>query len=154
MQNEALDLTHLGKISPIENDPDKVKLDLIPKPNVNLIYCCRFSIPEFVSKCPATNQPDFAIILIDYVPYKHLIESKALKLWMFAFRNHGSFHEAVTSSIADRFYKEVKPYWLRVASFFNARGGISIDTVVELGILPMGVHPLSIDNMKPYLGRL
>lgn len=151
--NEALDLTHLGKISPIENDPDKVKLDLIPKPNSDIDYVCRFSIPEFQSLCPATGQPDYATIIIDYVPDKWLLESKALKLWMFAFRNHGAFHEAVTASITDRFWTELYPKWMRVASFFNARGGISIDTVVEIGSLPSWVRPLGLEHIRPYHSR-
>lgn len=153
MTSDVSNLVHLGRQSVIENDPDKVKLDLINKPNPDLLYVCRFSIPEFQSLCPATGQPDYATILIDYAPDKYLIESKALKLWMFAFRNHGSFHEDVTTSIGRRFVTEVQPHWFRIASFFNARGGISIDTVWEVGSLPPGLKPLSIDIIKPYASR-
>lgn len=148
-----LNLTHLGKQSPIENDPDKVKLDLIPNPRPMYRYVCRFSIPEFVSRCPATNQPDFATILIDYAPDKYLLESKSLKLWMFAFANHGAFHEDVTVGIGNRFYNEVRPHWARIAGFFNARGGIAIDVVWENGILPRGLNPLDINVIKPYANR-
>ena len=154
--DNVLGLTHLGKVSPIETDPDKVKFDLIHKPLKYINYVCRFSIPEFQSLCPVTGQPDYATIIIDYVPDQLLIESKALKLWMFAFRNHGAFHEAVTAMIADRLAKEMKPYWIRVASFFNARGGISIDTVVEMGHIPSHPNkpiPLSLDHIRPYHSR-
>lgn len=147
------ELIHLGKVSPIENDPDKVKLDIVPKPHPASAYVCRFSIPEFRSLCPVTSQPDYATIIIDYLPYKHLLESKSLKLWMFAFANHNAFHEAVTASIAERFWNEVQPEWVRVASFFNARGGISIDTVVEHGGLRKGIRPLEL-NIRPYHSRI
>ena len=145
-----LNLAHLGKQSEIQTDPDKVILDRIPKPNSDLLYSCRFTIPEYSSLCPVTGQPDYALLIIDYVPDKYLVESKSLKLWMFSYRQHGSFHEAVTTDIGYRLYKELQPHWLRVAGFFNGRGGISIDIVWEGGGLPPNVKPLSIDNVKLY----
>lgn len=148
-----LNLTHLGKQSPIETDPEKVILDRVPNPKLHYQYVCRFSIPEFVSRCPATGQPDFATLLIDYVPNKYLLESKALKLYMFSFATHGAFHEDVTVTIGSRIFSEIQPYWLRIAGFFNSRGGISIDVVWEDGELPDNVHPLSINTIKPYSSR-
>ena len=145
--------THLGKQSVIESDPDKVKLDLIPNPQSSTRYVCRFSIPEFTSKCPATGQPDFATLLIDYVPDKFLVESKSLKLYMFAYRDHGAFHEDVTVAIGRRLFSELDPYWLRIAGFWNSRGGIAIDVVWEDGVLPEDVHPLDINIIKPYASR-
>jgi 7-cyano-7-deazaguanine reductase len=71
-------------------------------------------------------------------------------LYMFAHRDHGAFHEAVTTSIGWRLFEEMQPYWLRIAGFWNGRGGISIDIVWEAGQLPNGVKPLSIDNVKLY----
>jgi 7-cyano-7-deazaguanine reductase len=142
-------LTHLGKQSPIQNDPDKAVLDKIPNPHPTLYYSARFTIPEFTSKCPATGQPDFATLIIDYVPKKYLVESKSLKLWMFAFRDHGAFHEDVTVGIGKRLYDELDPYWIRIAGFWNGRGGISIDVVWEKGALP-NANPLSLDNVKLY----
>lgn len=141
--------THLGKQSIIVTDPKDAVLDLIPNPN-KLYYSCRFTIPEFTSKCPATGAPDFATLIIDYVPNKYLVESKSLKLYMSAHRDHGAFHEDVTVSIGKRLFRELDPYWLRIAGFWNGRGGISIDIVWEGGILPSDVHPLSIDNVKLY----
>ena len=142
--------THLGKQSVIETDPSKVVLDLIENPQLSTMYVCRFSIPEYTSKCPVTGQPDFAHLIIDYVPSRHLVESKALKLYMFAFRDHGAFHEDVTITIGKRLYSEMKPLWLLIAGFWNGRGGIAIDVVWEGGILPSGAHPLDINNMKHY----
>jgi 7-cyano-7-deazaguanine reductase len=77
-----IELTHLGKQSPIQNDPDKVVLDKIPNPNSHLLYCCRFVAPEMSSLCPATGQPDYATLIIDYCPRGYLLESKALKLYL------------------------------------------------------------------------
>ena len=146
----ALNLTHLGKQSVIETNPDRVVLDLIPKPNIDLLYSCRFTIPEFTSLCPATGAPDFALLIVDYIPDKLLVESKSLKLYMFSHRDVGAFHEDVTVSIGYRLYRELKPHWLRIAGFWNGRGGISIDVVWEGGGLPPSVKPLSIDNIKLY----
>jgi 7-cyano-7-deazaguanine reductase len=144
------ELTHLGKQSPIQSNPDDVVLDRIHKPNVNLKYVCRFTAPEFTSLCPKTGQPDFATIIIDYAPNKYLLESKSLKLFLFAFRNRGDFHEKCTVDIGKRIDDLLEPYWIRVAGFWNGRGGISIDVVWEVGLLPVNVKPLSIDNVKLY----
>jgi 7-cyano-7-deazaguanine reductase len=145
-----LELTHLGKQSVIETNPNKVVLDKIPNPNSDTNYCCRFTAPEFSSTCPKTGQPDYATLIIDYCPRNHLLESKSLKLYLFAFRQHGAFHEDVTVSIGKRIYNLIGPRWLRIAGFFNGRGGISIDVVWESGEVPEGVKPLSIDNVKLY----
>lgn len=143
-------LSHLGKQSVVEtSDPSKVILDLIPNPHTAQ-YASRFTIPEYSSLCPVTGQPDYALIIIDYVPDKHLVESKSLKLYMFAHRNHGAFHEDVTVAMGKRLYDTMQPYWLRIAGFFNGRGGISIDIVAEFGMLPKYIRPLSIDNVKLY----
>ena len=144
------ELTHLGKQSKIETDPNLVILDRIQKPNPALNYVCRFTVPEFTSLCPQTGQPDFATLIIDYLPSQWIVESKSLKLYMFSFRNHGAFHEDVTVTIGKRLYDELNPYWLRIAGFWNGRGGVSIDVVWEAGILPSGIKPLSIDNIKLY----
>lgn len=146
---------YLGQQSVIQHsDPDAVKLDLVPNPHIGSEYTARFTIPEFTSLCPQTAQPDFAVIIIDYQPNKWLLESKALKLWMFAFRNHQGFHEKVTVGIGKRFNAEVKPKWVRVAGFWYPRGGIPIDVVYESGKLGKQARPLSLESVKPYLGRI
>ena len=144
------ELTHLGKQSVIETDPDKVILDRIPNPNPHLMYTCRFIAPEFTSLCPKTGQPDFATLIIDYCPRGYLLESKALKLYLFAFRNHGHFHEACTTDIGKRIYDKIEPRWLRIAGFWNGRGGIAINVVWQEGTLPENVIPQSIDNLRLY----
>lgn len=149
---DDLNLTHLGKQSVIESAPDKAKLDLIPNPHRGTDYIARFTVPEFTSLCPATGQPDFAVLVIDYAPGRFLVESKSLKLYMFAFRNHGAFHEDVTITIGKRLFKELSPYWLRIGGFWFPRGGIPIDIVCEWGMLPDKCSPLDL-AIKPYLGR-
>lgn len=146
------DRTYLGRDTKYQFDnPDDVKLDLIKNPQ-EAYYTARFTIPEFTSLCPATGQPDFAVLVIDYQPNQWLLESKCLKLWMFAYRNHGAYHEDVTVGIGKRFYKEVAPYWLRIAGFWYPRGGIPIDVVWEGGSCMGPV--LDLNAVKPYLGRI
>lgn len=132
------DLTHLGKTSPIENDPAKVVLDRIPNPQPHLFYNARFTVPEMTSNCPVTGQPDFATLVIDYIPNKFLLESKSLKLYIFSFRNVGSFHESCTLMIGKRIYDEISPHWLRIAGYWHGRGNISIDVFWQQGKIPEG----------------
>lgn len=101
------DLTHLGKISPIETNPDKVILDHVVNPYSDSYYACRFVIPEMSSLCPHTGQPDYATLIIDYCPGLYLLESKSLKLYIFSFRNHGEFHEGCTVSIGKRIFDAI-----------------------------------------------
>ena len=115
-------------------------------------YIVRFSCPEFTSLCPVTGQPDFAHIVIDYMPNEHLLESKSLKLFLGSFRNHGDYHEACTNYIGQRILVAVKPLWLRVAGFWYPRGGIPIDVVWEVGELQRGCLPLPLD-IPNYHGR-
>ena len=101
-------------------------------PNLNGEFLNNIKVPEFSSLCPKTGQPDFATIHIQYVPDKFCVESKSLKLYMFAFRNYGSFMEDITSKIANDLFKAISPRWIRVIGDFYARGGISIVPVKEI----------------------
>lgn len=95
-------------------------------------YEVEIEIPEFTHICPKTGQPDFATILIKYVPNARLVESKALKLYMFGFRQHGSFHEDCINTIAHDLFNLMKPKWITVRGDFYPRGGISINPTVTL----------------------
>ena len=92
--------------------------------------------PEFTSLCPKTAQPDFAVIHISYVPDKLLVESKSLKLYLFSFRNEGSFHESCVNKIAADLFALMNPKWIKVRGDFMPRGGISInpETFIEQGV--------------------
>jgi 7-cyano-7-deazaguanine reductase len=94
-------------------------------------YTIRIQIPEFTCLCPKTGQPDFATLELEYVPDRLCVELKALKLYIWSFRDRGAFHEAVTNEIADRLAEATRPRFLRLTARFNVRGGIYTTVVVE-----------------------
>lgn len=112
----------------------------------------RFTAPEFTSLCPVTGQPDFAHMVIDYAPDALLVESKSLKLYLTAFRNHGAFHEDCTLAIGRRVAEATKPLWLRIAGYWYPRGGIPIDVFWQTGAPPEGAW-LPDTGVPPYRGR-
>jgi 7-cyano-7-deazaguanine reductase len=129
----------LGKLVRPPASPAEAVLDRVPNPHPDTNYVARFTMPEFTSMCPVTGQPDFAIIVIDYVPRRWLVESKSLKLYLNSFRNVGSFHEDCTVSIGQRLVKLLAPRWLRIGGYFYPRGGMPIDVFWQAGKLPAGV---------------
>src|SRR3546814_14820238 len=94
-------------------------------------YAVRFTAPEFTSLCPVTGQPDFAHLVVDYLPGDWLVESKSLKLYLISFRNHDAFHEDCTVSIGRRLTELLEPQWLRIGGYWYPRGGIPIDVRSE-----------------------
>ena len=94
----------LGRAVAWPTSPEAAQLDRVPNPQRDTNYVVRFTAPEFTSLCPITGQPDFAHLVIDYVPGAWLVESKSLKLFLGSFRNHGAFHEDCTVAIARRLY--------------------------------------------------
>src|SRR5947209_20536397 len=111
------ELIHLGKPSTIPASPAEAVLDRVPNLHPDTDYVARFAFPEFTCICPVTGQPDFAIMMIDYVPRRWVIESKSLKLYLNSFRNHGAFHEESTVAIGKRVVKLLAPKWLRIAGY-------------------------------------
>ena len=97
-------------------------------------YWVRFNCPEFTSLCPITSQPDFATIYISYIPDKRMVESKSLKLYLFSFRNHGSFHEDCVNTIMKDLILLMTPKYIEVLGVFTPRGGISIFPFCNHGI--------------------
>ena len=108
-------LQQLGGTTRIPASPADAVLERVANPQADVSYNVRFTAPEFTSLCPMTGQPDFAHLVIDYVPGDWLVESKSLKLYLFSFRNHGAFHEDCTVSIARRLIDFLAPQWLRTA---------------------------------------
>ena len=104
-----MELTHLGRASALPASPEEAALDYVPNPRPGALYLVRFAAPEFTSLCPVTGQPDFAHLVIDYAPDRTIVESKSLKLFLGAFRNHAGFHEDVTVGIGQRLAEEMKP---------------------------------------------
>ncbi len=92
----------LGRPSGIPASPKEAELDRVPNPHPDTRYVARFTFPEFTTMCPVTRQPDFATLVIDYVPNRWLVESKSLKLYLNSFRNHGAFHEDCTIAVGKR----------------------------------------------------
>ena len=107
------------------------ELDTFDNPKPGRDFTIRIDIPEFTCLCPMTGQPDFATIIIEYVPNKLCVELKALKLYMWSFREQGAFHEAVTNEILDDIVKVIAPNFMRIHAEFNVRGGIYTNVIVE-----------------------
>jgi 7-cyano-7-deazaguanine reductase len=99
-------------------------LETFANPNPERDYLIRFECPEFTCLCPRTGQPDFATILIRYVPDQLCVELKSLKLYLWSYRDKGAFHEAVTNAILDDLVAAVHPRAMEVVSDFKVRGGI------------------------------
>ena len=112
------------------SEPKKT-LDAFPNPKPDRDYTINFECPEFTCLCPRTGQPDFATIRIDYVPDKLCVELKSLKLYLWSYRNEGTFHEAVTNKILDDLVKATKPRKMKVVCDFFVRGGIHTVVTVE-----------------------
>ncbi|MFA4995014.1 MAG: preQ(1) synthase [Bdellovibrionales bacterium] len=145
-------LKQLGHKVTIPDSPDHALIEKVPNPFPEHDYLVRFTCPEFTCLCPVTGQPDFAHIVIDYVPGKWLVESKALKLYFQSFRNYGVFHEVCTVCIGDTLVKKIAPKWLRISGYFYPRGGMPIDIFFQKGKLPSNVH-VPDTGVAPYHGR-
>ena len=139
MSHSLEQLTLLGRATQLPDCPEAAELERVTNPAAGKQYLVRFTCPEFTSLCPLTGQPDFAHIVIDYVPGEWIVESKSLKLFLGSFRNHGAFHEACTMTIVQRLLDLLKPDWLRVGAYWYPRGGIPIDVFWQTGAPPVGV---------------
>ncbi len=142
----------LGRAVELPASPEQAKLDRVPNPHKDSNYVVRFTAPEFTSLCPITGQPDFAHLVIDYVPGAWLLESKSLKFYVASFRNHGAFHEDCTVAIGKRIVAEIRPRFLRIGGYWYPRGGIPIDVFWQSGKLPKDVW-LPDQGVAPYRGR-
>ena len=145
-------LKTLGGKAALPRSPEEAVLETVPNPHPDTVYLVRLSCPEFTSMCPVTGQPDFAHLIIDYAPKDALIESKSLKLFLGAFRDHGAFHEDCTVTIAKRLEAALSPLWLRIGGYWYARGGIAIDVFHETGPPPDGLW-IPPHDVPAYAGR-
>jgi 7-cyano-7-deazaguanine reductase len=121
-------LTILGK----DAKPSK-ELETFPNHHPDRRYIVRLESDEFTCICPATGQPDFANITVEYIPNKKILESKSFKLYLWSYRNEGVFHEHVTNTILDDLVAALDPHWCRVIGAFNIRGGIYITVEAKHG---------------------
>ena len=150
--NDLASLTQLGHATPQPASPEQAVLERVANPQPGTHYLVRFTAPEFTSLCPLTGQPDFAHIVLDYVPGEWIVESKSLKLYLASFRNHGAFHEACTMQIAARLQTLLYPVWLRLGTYWYPRGGMPIDVFWQTGAPPEGVW-VPDQGVAPYRGR-
>jgi 7-cyano-7-deazaguanine reductase len=145
-------LSQLGRPTPVPPSPLDAVLETVANPHPDEVYLVRFAIPEFTTLCPVTGQPDFAHLVLDYVPSTRLLESKSLKLYLASFRNHSGFHEACTLAIAKKVRAAARPQWLRIGGYWYPRGGIPIDVFWQSGPPPAGLW-LPDQGVAPYRGR-
>jgi 7-cyano-7-deazaguanine reductase len=145
-------LTQLGHTTALPQSPEEAKLERVPNPHPDKQFVTRFVAPEFTSLCPLTGQPDFAHLVIDYIPRRWLVESKSLKLYLASFRNHGAFHEDCTVGIADQLTRFLQPRWLRIGGYWYPRGGIPIDVFWQTGKPPAQVW-IPDQGVPSYRGR-
>ncbi|MBM3511395.1 MAG: NADPH-dependent 7-cyano-7-deazaguanine reductase QueF [Alphaproteobacteria bacterium] len=145
-------LTQLGRKTALPRSPAAAKLERVPNAHADSDCVVRFTVPEFTTLCPITGQPDFAHLVIDYVPRRYLVESKSLKLYLGSFRNEGHFHEDTTVTIAKRLIALLKPTWLRIGGYWYPRGGMPIDVFFQTGPAPKGVW-IPDQGVQPYRGR-
>ena len=141
----------LGIKTTLPKSPKEAILEKVDNPHLTSNYLIRFSCPEFTTLCPVTGQPDFAYLIIDYIPDAFIIESKSLKLFLSSFRNQQGFSEEVTVNIAKRLEEKVGPRWLRIGGYWYPRGGIPIDVFYQRGKIPEGSW-VPDQKIEPYRG--
>ncbi|RME47779.1 MAG: NADPH-dependent 7-cyano-7-deazaguanine reductase QueF [Caldilineae bacterium] len=126
-KSDLKDLTLLGR----EVTQPQRKLETFPNRHPGRPYTVRLETDEFTCVCPMTGQPDFARLVIEYIPDQRIVESKSVKLYLWSFRNEGHFHEHVTNTILDDFVAALDPLYCKVTGYFNIRGGIKITVEAE-----------------------
>ena len=114
----------------VPSRPSK-QLETFANPARDRDYRIHMEIPEFTCVCPMTGQPDFATLVLDYVPDRLCVELKSLKLYVWSYRDEGAFHEAVTNRIVDDLVRALAPRLLRLEARFNVRGGITTSVIAE-----------------------
>jgi 7-cyano-7-deazaguanine reductase len=151
-ETDVSGLTMLGTDVKQPQSPEEAVLEKVPNGQSDVDYTVRFVAPEFTSLCPMTGQPDFAHLVIDYLPDQWLVESKSLKLFLTSFRNHGAFHEDCTVMIGKRIVDLLAPRWLRIGGYWYPRGGIPIDVFWQTGAPPKDVW-IPDQGVPSYRGR-
>lgn len=133
-ENELAGVTLLGDARvKYPTDYDPAILETFPNKHPENDYLVTFNCPEFTSLCPKTGQPDFARIIINYIPDRLMVESKSLKLYLFSFRNHGDFHEDCVNIIMKDLQRLMSPRYIEVKGLFTPRGGIAIHPFANAG---------------------
>ena len=145
-------LTLLGGKTEYKQDYAPEVLETFVNKHQENDYWVRFNCPEFTSLCPITGQPDFATILIDYIPNVNMVESKSLKLYLFSFRNHGAFHEDCVNIIMKDLIKIMDPKYIEVTGIFTPRGGISIHPYCNYGMIGTEYEKVAQERLRNHAG--
>lgn len=151
-ENERKAAEEVTPENPERASPELGCLETIVNPHPDRRFVVRFTCPEFTCLCPLSARPDFAHLVIDYLPDKVLLESRSLKLFLASFRNHRGFHEDCTIVIASRIEQAVSPHWLRVGGYWYPRGGIPIDIFYQSATPPEGIW-IPPQEVGSYRGR-
>ena len=152
MASQDLKSGVLGRHAALPPSPDDARLERVGNPHPGTNYLARFTAPEFTSLCPVTGQPDFAHLVIDYLPGDWLVESKSLKLYLGSFRNHGAFHEDCTVRIGKDLVALLAPQWFRIGGYWYPRGGMPIDVFWQTSPPPPGLW-VPDQGVPTYRGR-
>jgi 7-cyano-7-deazaguanine reductase len=148
------ELNLLGKKTTYKHEYTPDVLETFTNMHPENDYWVHFDCPEFTSLCPITNQPDFATILIDYIPDQKMVESKSLKLYLFSFRNHGAFHEDCVNLIMKDLIGLMNPKYIEVTGLFSPRGGISIHPYCNYGRPDTIFETLAFERLSHYTPKL
>lgn len=143
-------LSHLGAKTEYKDNYAPEVLEAFDNKHQENDYWVTFNCPEFTSLCPITGQPDFATIHINYIPDVKMVESKALKLYLFSFRNHGAFHEDCINIIMKDLVKLMNPRYIEVIGIFTPRGGISIYPFANFGRKGTEYEKMAKDRLLSY----
>ncbi|WP_319764187.1 preQ(1) synthase [Maridesulfovibrio sp.] len=133
-QDKTESLVSLGQAGATEynyDTPGPEILETFPNNFPGRPYIISIEFPEYTSLCPVTGQPDFATIIVEYIPDELCVESKSFKIYMGAYRNHQSFMETITNNILDHFTGRLSPLWMRVKGIFSPRGGTALHVFAE-----------------------
>ena len=150
MNREKDGLRALGKETPVKYDYAPALLETFRNQHPENDYWVRFNCPEFTTLCPITGQPDFAEIVIKYIPDELMVESKSLKLYLFSFRSHGDFHEDCVNTVMKDLIKLMNPKYIEVEGRFTPRGGISIWPYANYGRKGTKYEQLAEERFRNY----
>ena len=131
MPTTADDLAHLTLLGHGAGAQPNRQLETFPNHNPDRRYTITLATDEFTCVCPATGQPDYATITIQYIPDERIVESKSLKLYLWSYRNEGVFQEHLINTICDDLITALDPHWIEVTGAFKARGGLTLTVVVN-----------------------
>ena len=147
-ENDYTDSKRVDRLVSKFISPEEAIIKAVPNPHPGILYLVQFNCPNFTSICSITGQPDFANLIIDYVPNNYLVESKSLKLYLTSFRNYNTLYENCTIKIALRLIKELDPIWLKISGYWCPNDEMPINIFYQSGAMPAGLPEQNTTNCK------